>query len=53
MIGKSHTPRYVVGIPTSWDLDTPERLESQFSNIILRIPVELPHLTKLELKKLR
>jgi hypothetical protein len=42
----------VVGIPTSWDPDTPEGLESLLSVRIHRIPAELPHSTKLELEKL-
>jgi hypothetical protein len=42
-----------VGIPTSQNLDTPEGLKSQLSVGILRIPTELPHLTELELEKLR
>jgi hypothetical protein len=41
-----------VRIPTSWDPDTPEGLESQLSVGIHRIPVELPHSTELELEKL-
>jgi hypothetical protein len=43
----------VVGLPTSWNPDTPEGLESRLSVEIHRIPVELPHLTKLEPEKLR
>jgi hypothetical protein len=42
-----------VGIPTSWNLDTPEGLESRLSIRIHRIPTELPHSTELELGKLR
>jgi hypothetical protein len=42
----------VVGIPTSWDPDTLEGLESRLSIRIHRIPVELPHSTELELRKL-
>jgi hypothetical protein len=42
----------VVGISTSWDLDTPEGLESHLSIEIHRIPVELSHSTELELEKL-
>jgi hypothetical protein len=42
-----------MGIVTSWNPDTPERLESLLSVKIRRIPVELPHSTKLELRKLR
>jgi hypothetical protein len=42
----------VVGIPTSWDPDTPEGLESRLSIKIRRISAELPHSTKLELGKL-
>jgi hypothetical protein len=41
-----------VGIPTSQNPDTPEGLESRFSVEIHRILAELPHSTKLELKKL-
>jgi hypothetical protein len=41
-----------MGIPTSWNLDTLEELESQFSVGIRRILAELPHLTELELRKL-
>jgi hypothetical protein len=41
----------VVGIPTSQNPDTPEGLEGWLSVGIHRIPVELPHSTKLELKK--
>jgi hypothetical protein len=43
----------VLHIPTSRNPDTPEGLESQFSARIHRIPVELPHSTELELRKLR
>jgi hypothetical protein len=43
----------VVGILTSRNPDTPERLESRFSVGIRKIPVELPHSTELELRKLR
>jgi hypothetical protein len=39
-----------MSIPTSQNPDTPEGLESRFSIGIHRIPAELPHLTKLELK---
>jgi hypothetical protein len=42
-----------MGIPTSRDPDTPEGLESRLSVRIHRISVELPHLTELELEKLR
>jgi hypothetical protein len=42
-----------VGISTSQDPDTPERLESWISVGIHRILAELPHSTKLELRKLR
>jgi hypothetical protein len=43
----------VMGIPTSWDPNTPEGLESRLSVRIRRIPAELPHSTELELRKLR
>jgi hypothetical protein len=43
----------VVRIPTSWDPDTPEGLKSRLSVRIRRTPVELPHLTELELRKHR
>jgi hypothetical protein len=39
-------------IPTSWDSNTAEGLESRSSIGIHRILAELPHLTELELKKL-
>jgi hypothetical protein len=39
-----------MNILTSQNPDTPEGLESRFSIGIHRIPAELPHLTKLELK---
>jgi hypothetical protein len=42
-----------VGIPKSQNPNTPEGLESRLSVGIHRIPTELPHLTKLELGKLR
>jgi hypothetical protein len=42
-----------MGIPTSRDLDTLEGLESRLFVGIHRIPAELPHLTELELRKLR
>jgi hypothetical protein len=42
----------VMGIPTSWDPDTPEGLESWLSVGIRIIPAELPHSAKLELRKL-
>jgi hypothetical protein len=42
-----------VGILTSQNLDTTDGLESWLSVRIHRIPAELPHSTKLELKKLR
>jgi hypothetical protein len=42
-----------VSIPTSRNPETPEGLESRLSARIHRILVELPHSTKLELKKLR
>jgi hypothetical protein len=42
----------VAGIPTSQNPDTPEGLESRFSVGIHRISAELPHSTKLELRKL-
>jgi hypothetical protein len=38
--------------PTSQNPNTPEELESRLSVRIRRILVELPHLTKLELRKL-
>jgi hypothetical protein len=41
-----------MGIPTSWDPDTLEGLESRLSIGIHRILVELPHSTELELEKL-
>jgi hypothetical protein len=41
-----------VGIPTSWDPDTPEGLESQLSIRICRILAELLHSTELKLGKL-
>jgi hypothetical protein len=41
-----------VGIPTSQDPDTLEGLESRPSIRIYRIQIELPHSTKLELRKL-
>jgi hypothetical protein len=41
-----------MGIPTSWNPDTLEGLESQLSVIIHRILAELPHSTNLELIKL-
>jgi hypothetical protein len=40
-----------MGIPTSWNLDTLEGLESRLSIEIHRILAELPHSTKLELRK--
>jgi hypothetical protein len=40
----------VVGIPTSWDPDTLEGLESRLSVEIHRIPAELPHSTELDLR---
>jgi hypothetical protein len=43
----------VVGISTSRDPDIAEGLESRLFIRIHRIPVELPHSTELELKKLR
>jgi hypothetical protein len=42
-----------MGIPTSWNPDTSEGLESQLSVEIHSIPTELPHMSELELKKLR
>jgi hypothetical protein len=42
-----------VGIPTSQGPDTPEGLESRLYVRIHRIQAELPHSTKLELRKLR
>jgi hypothetical protein len=41
-----------VGIPTSQNPDTPEGLENRLSVRIHRIPIELLHLTELELRKL-
>jgi hypothetical protein len=41
-----------VGIPTTWNPDTPEGLESRLSIRIHRIPIELPHSTELGLGKL-
>jgi hypothetical protein len=43
----------VTGILTSRNPDILEGLESRFSVRIHRIPVELPHSTELELRKLR
>jgi hypothetical protein len=40
-------------IPTSWNPDTPDGLESRLSVGIHRILAELPHSTELELRKLR
>jgi hypothetical protein len=37
-----------MGIPTSWNLDTPEGLKQRLSVGIHRILVELPHSSKLE-----
>jgi hypothetical protein len=37
-----------MGIPTSWNPDTPEGLESWLSVGIRRISAELPHSTELE-----
>jgi hypothetical protein len=52
MIGKSPTPMYCRRIiPTSQNSNTPEGLESQFFVEIRRISSELPHSTKLELRK--
>jgi hypothetical protein len=42
----------VMGISTSQDPDTPEGLNSRLSVRIHRIPVELPHSTELDLRKL-
>jgi hypothetical protein len=42
-----------VGIPTSRNPDTLEGIDSQLSVGIRKIPAELLHSTKLELKKLR
>jgi hypothetical protein len=42
-----------MGIPTSQDPDTPEGLKSRLSARIHRILAEHPHLTELELRKLR
>jgi hypothetical protein len=42
----------VVGILTSRDPDTPEALKSWLSVGIHRILIELPHSTKLELRKI-
>jgi hypothetical protein len=41
-----------MGIPTSRNPDTPEELESRLPVGIRRIPAELPHSTKPELRKL-
>jgi hypothetical protein len=41
-----------MGILTSRDPNTPDRLESRLSTRIHRIPTELPHSTELELGKL-
>jgi hypothetical protein len=41
-----------MGILTSRELDTLEGLESRLFVGIHRIPIELPHSTKLELRKL-
>jgi hypothetical protein len=41
------------GIPTSQNLDILEGLESSLCVRNHRIPVELPHMTELELEKLR
>jgi hypothetical protein len=43
----------VMGLPTSWNTDTPEGLESRLFVEILWIPAELPHSTELELGRLR
>jgi hypothetical protein len=43
----------VAGIPTSQNPDTLEGLENRLSVGIHRIPIELPHSTKPELRKLR
>jgi hypothetical protein len=43
----------VAGIPRSRNPDTPEGLESRLSARIRRIPAELLHSTKIELRKLR
>jgi hypothetical protein len=40
-----------MGIPTSWNLDTPEGLEGRLSVEICRILAKLPHSTEPELKK--
>jgi hypothetical protein len=40
-----------MGIPTSWNPDTPEGLEGRLSVEICRILAELPHSTEPELKK--
>jgi hypothetical protein len=37
-----------MGIPTSWNPDTPEGLEQRLSAEIHRISAELPHSSKLE-----
>jgi hypothetical protein len=42
----------IMGIPISWDPDTPEGLESRLSVRIHRIPIELLHSTELLLRKL-
>jgi hypothetical protein len=41
-----------MGIPTSQNPDTSERLKSQLSVKIRRIPAELPHSTQPEIGKL-
>jgi hypothetical protein len=41
-----------MGIPTSWDPDTPEGLKSWLSVGLRRIPAELLHSIELELRKL-
>jgi hypothetical protein len=41
-----------MGVLISWDPNIPEGLESQLFVRIYRIPVELPHSTELELRKL-
>jgi hypothetical protein len=42
-----------MGIPISWDHDTPEGLERQLSIGIDKIMAELPHSTELDRRKLR
>jgi hypothetical protein len=42
-----------MGIPTSWNPDTPEGLKSRLSVGIHKIPAELPHSTEPELGNIR